>query len=67
MTFFDVQVIVYEANHKLFDESSLIQISGRVGRKIDAPSGNVYFLTNKKTPSINQCIKKLKQKNKAIV
>ena len=33
---FDVQVIVYEANHKLFDESSLIQISGRVGRKIKA-------------------------------
>ena len=67
ITLKNVQVIVYEASHKLFDESSLIQISGRVGRKIDAPSGNVYFLTNKKTHSINQCIKKLKQKNKAIV
>ena len=67
ITLKNVQVIVYEASHQLFDESSLIQIAGRVGRKIDAPTGNVYFLTNKKTTSINLCIKKLKQKNKAIV
>lgn len=66
VTLKNVQVIVYEASHKLFDESSLIQISGRVGRKIDAPNGNIYFLTSHKTDSIKQCINKLKQKNKAI-
>ena len=67
MTFFDVQVIVYDAHHDLFDESSLIQISGRVGRKLKAPTGNVYFLTSKITLPIIKCIKTIKKKNKALV
>lgn len=67
MTFFDVQVIVFEANHKLFDKSSLIQISGRVGRKIKAPKGNVYFLATNKSESMSQCIKEIMSKNKDIV
>ena len=67
MTFFNVQVIVFDTQHDLFDESSLIQISGRVGRKLKAPTGNVYFLTTKSTPSIQKCIKTIKKKNKAIV
>ena len=67
MTFFNVQVIVFDTQHDLFDESSLIQISGRVGRKLKAPTGNVYFLTTKTTSSIKKCIKTIKKKNKAIV
>ena len=67
MTFFDVQVIVYDAQHDLFDESSLIQISGRVGRKLKAPTGNVYFLTSKITTPIIKCIKTIKNKNKTPV
>lgn len=67
VTFFDVQVIVYEANHKLFDESSLIQISGRVGRKKDAPYGKVYFLSNKISEAMKKCIKTIKNQNKTVV
>lgn len=67
MTFYDVQVIVYEASHILFDESSLIQISGRVGRKLNAPTGNVYFLTKKVTGEIKKCIKEILKKNKDFV
>lgn len=67
MTFFDVQVIVFEANHKLFDESSLIQISGRVGRKLNAPTGNVYFLSNKESENMKKCINQIILKNKAVV
>lgn len=67
VTFKNVQVIVYDADHAIFDVSSLIQISGRVGRKIDAPSGNVYFLLSKKTDSVKKCIKQILTKNKAIV
>ena len=67
MTFFDVQVIVYDAQHDLFDESSLIQISGRVGRKLKAPTGNVYFLATKITSSMRKCIKTIKIKNRTIV
>ena len=64
ITFFDVQVIVYEANHPLFDCSSLIQISGRVGRKLKAPTGKIYFLATSKNDAIKQCIKTIKEKNK---
>ena len=66
MTFFDVQVIVYESNHKLFDVSSLIQISGRVGRKINAPSGKVLFLCDKTSKEMNICIKEIIEKNKTV-
>ena len=67
MTFFDVQVIVYEANHVLFDTSSLIQISGRVGRKLNATKGKIYFLASSKSKEIIECIKIIKEKNKTIV
>lgn len=63
VTFFDVQVIVFEANHKLFDKSSLIQISGRVGRKLKAPTGMIYFLATSRSSAIRQCIKDIKKKN----
>ena len=64
MTFFDVQVIVYEANHTLFDESSLIQISGRVGRKIKAEKGSVIFLANSLNKEMKKAINSIKEKNK---
>lgn len=64
ITFFDVQVIVYEADNTLFDEASLTQIAGRVGRKIKAPTGKVFFLASKKTTAIANCIKAIIKKNK---
>ena len=64
ITFFDVQVIVFEAHHELFDKSSLIQIAGRVGRKIKAPTGKVFFLGSRKTKAIDECIKEITKKNK---
>lgn len=67
MTFFDVQVIVYESDHKLFDESSLIQIAGRVGRKMNAPSGKVFFLSTITSKEMNICIKEIIEKNKSVV
>lgn len=67
ITFFDVQVIVYEADHKLFDEATLIQISGRVGRKKMASKGHVYFLASKKSESMKRCILEIMLKNKDIV
>ena len=58
-----VNVIVFEANHRLFDESSLIQISGRVGRKLSCPTGSVYFLATHQSDSMKKCIKEIKRKN----
>jgi len=65
ITFLDVQVIVYETNHKLFDESTLIQISGRVGRKIKAPTGTVYFLSTSISDEMKKCIETIKNKNES--
>lgn len=59
----NLQVLIYHADHELYDDASLIQISGRVGRKIDAPTGEVYFLAYKKTKAMLLAIKKIKEAN----
>lgn len=48
----DLQVIVYKADHSIYDRYSLVQIAGRVGRKKDAPDGEVIFIANKVTNSM---------------
>ena len=60
----DVQVIIYHGENDLFDRSTLIQIAGRVGRKISHPQGHVYILSNEHTTSIKQCIHTIKGLNK---
>lgn len=65
VTFSDVQVIVYEANHPLFDEASLIQISGRVGRKLKAPTGYVYYLATSVSIDMKKSIKSIINKNQS--
>ena len=62
----NLQVIVYEADHYLYDESTLVQISGRVGRKYDAPEGEVVFIGSKRTSAINNAIKQIEQKNSGV-
>ena len=59
----DLQVIIYEADHHLYDESTLVQISGRVGRKYDAPEGEVIFLGFKETLAIKNAIQQIRTKN----
>lgn len=63
ITIEDIQVIVYQCQHSLFDQRTLIQIAGRVGRKPDYPTGHVYFLTNERTKGISQCIKTIQKLN----
>ena len=59
----NLQVIVYECDHHLYDESTLVQISGRVGRKYDAPEGEVVFLGSKETIPMAKAIEQIKRKN----
>ena len=59
----NLQVIVYKADDSIYDSSTLIQISGRVGRKIDAWDGNVIFLCQKNNSSINNALAKIKEAN----
>ena len=64
VTFKNLQVIVYDADNDLYNAQTLIQIGGRVGRKIDAPTGEVIFLVNKETDEIRRAITTIKSKNK---
>ena len=64
VTYKDLQVIIYQADHELYDESTLIQIAGRVGRKSDAKDGEVLFLANKKTEAMVSAIEKINEANK---
>lgn len=60
----NLQVVVFDADSKLYDKDSLIQISGRVGRKIDSYDGEVTFFGNVKTEAITNCIDRINYVNK---
>lgn len=59
----NLQVIVFKADHPLYTSAALIQISGRVGRKKDAPTGEVIYLADKKTKQMEQSINEIKRAN----
>lgn len=66
VTFKNLQVIIFDADSEIYDSASLIQISGRVGRKFDAPEGEVIFLVNKATTEIENAISTIKHKNESL-
>jgi competence protein ComFA len=61
-----LNVIVYNANHKVFDHQCLIQISGRVGRKKTSPIGEIILLTNKYNDEIKKAILDIQNSNSLI-
>jgi competence protein ComFA len=63
VTFKGLQVIVFKAEHEIFDCKTLIQISGRVGRNINETSGDVYFLASKKSEAIKNAIQTIVRTN----
>lgn len=63
VTFKNVNVIVYLADHKLFSYENLVQISGRVGRNYLYPHGKILFLANVKNKNIKRAIKFIKKCN----
>ena len=63
ITIEDVHVIVYHCQHPLFDERTLTQIAGRVGRKPNHPTGKVFFLADGRTKGISRCIHSIKHLN----
>lgn len=66
VTFSNVHVIIYQANHPIFDQASLIQCSGRVGRDKNFPVGDCWFLVNEKSKEVNQCVQTIKQANHSV-
>ena len=62
-----LQVFVFHADREdIYDSSTLIQISGRVGRKWDAPNGKVIFYAKKRTKSIDTSITNIKECNRCL-
>lgn len=65
LTFADVQVVILMAQHPVFNEASLIQIAGRVGRVLAFPEGEVIFYCEHKTEAIQACMKMIQSANAA--
>lgn len=62
----NLQVIVFNADHVLYTSQALIQISGRTGRKKEAPTGEVIFIAKKKTKEMEVCINEITQANDGV-
>ena len=58
-----VNVVVYDSGHLVFNETTLSQICGRVGRDITYFSGDIFFLSDKITIDIIECQKRLEKCN----
>lgn len=59
----NLQVIIFHADHELYNESALIQISGRVGRVKDFPKGDVIYVARKKKEPMLNSINTIKEYN----
>lgn len=63
VTFPLVDVFVIESNHRLFTKSTLVQISGRVGRSKERPTGQILFLADGITKAMKNAVKEIKEMN----
>lgn len=63
VTFPLVDVFVIESNHRLFTKSTLVQISGRVGRSKERPTGQLLFLADGNTKAMKKAVKEIKEMN----
>ena len=63
VTIKNLQVIIFKADHVLYTSHALIQIAGRVGRKKDAPTGEVIFIAGKQTDEMRIAIDEIQRAN----
>lgn len=66
VTFEEISVIVYQAHSPLFDEASLIQISGRVGRSFTSDKGECYFLCSQKSKAVSDTLQTIQIHNRSV-
>ena len=67
VTVFDLQVIVFRADHPLYDCAGLVQISGRVGRKIHAEKGKVFFISEVETRERKRARNEIEKYNRSLL
>ena len=63
ITVSQLQAIIFEADHRLYSTSMLIQMAGRVGRKLNSPTGKVIALANYQSQSIKHAQAKIRFAN----
>ena len=63
----NLQVIIMQTEHKIYQKGALIQIAGRVGRKADAPIGDVIYLAKRITKDMYQSIDDIRKSNEALL
>ena len=63
VTFPCVDVMVVQANHRLYTSSSLVQIGGRVGRSMERPTGDLLFFIEGSNRAIEKAIAEIKTMN----
>lgn len=66
VTFKNIHVLVLNSDHQVFDESSLIQIVGRVGRNPNYPTGICILYGEEKTYSMKRCKYAIKKMNETL-
>lgn len=59
----DVQVCVYRADSRIFDEAGLVQMAGRAGRVYAHPDGDVLFLCRRRSEQAERCVRSLQEAN----
>ncbi len=62
----NLQIIVAYASHSIYDESTLVQIAGRAGRKAKFPDGDVIFIGDEKTETMVNAVKRIEAKNACV-
>ena len=60
----NVHVMVYKGEHAVFERKTLIQIAGRVGRKMNYPKGNIIIFCSCQSKEVKECIKTIRRLNK---
>lgn len=60
----NLQVIIFDTHHELYNSAALIQISGRVGRVKDYPKGDIYYVAKRSTEEMELSIRTIKEYNK---
>lgn len=64
VTFDGVSVIVLGANHPVFATSALVQIAGRVDRRMNYTAGEVWFIHDGCTKAMKEAIRQIKKMNR---
>lgn len=57
-------VYILDADGRLFDEASLVQMAGRAGRSADDPNGHVYFCSSERNRSQVQAVRHIRTMNR---